>query len=73
MRVACAVVLLCVGWVDAAALRDNPPFMMVSGVSSPAEMCLVVANGTSTSGYLLIFVKSWLAHSAQQAMWRLKA
>jgi hypothetical protein len=50
MRLACAVILLCAGWVDAAALRDNPAFMMVSGISSPAEMCLVVANGMSTSG-----------------------
>ena len=68
MRVACAVILLCAGWVDAAALRDNPAFMMVSGISSPAEMCLVVANGMSTSGWIhscprrRIISRRWLVH-----------
>jgi len=45
MHVAHALVLLCVGRVDAKVSGDNPSFMMVSGITSPAEMCLTVANG----------------------------
>jgi len=49
MRKGYTLVLVCTCLVVAEASGDNPSFMMVSGISSPAEMCLVVANGASHS------------------------
>jgi len=44
-RVCSLCILLVAGGAHGKAGADNPAFMMVGGISGPAEMCLAAANG----------------------------
>ena len=49
-----AFLLLCIGGADAKATANNPSFMIASGITSSAEMCLTVADGASGSSVKLL-------------------
>ena len=44
----------CAIQVANARTTSNPPFMLVSGISAPAEMCVVVENGRTPTTRMLV-------------------